>query len=60
MNLIYSYTTVEINRKDLFRDAYNNIMSKSHQELKNRLKIIYKEEEGIDAGGLLRYAYIYI
>jgi len=29
-------------------------MNKTPQELKKRLKILYKDEEGVDAGGLLR------
>ena len=50
-----SYTIIEIDRNNIFRDAFYGIMTKSPQELKNRLTIIYKDEEGMDAGGLLRY-----
>jgi len=43
-----------INRKTLFFDAYDQIMNKSPEELKKRLYIKYKGEEGVDAGGLLK------
>jgi len=43
-----------IDRKNLFFDAYDQIMSKSPAELKTILNIKFKGEEGIDAGGLLR------
>jgi len=55
-----SNTFLEIDRKNIFRDAFNEIMDKSPQELKKRLSIIYKKEEGVDAGGLLRYFLLYI
>jgi len=45
---------IYINRKSLFYDAYYQIMRKSPLELKSRLRIKYKGEEGLDAGGLLR------
>jgi len=54
MNFIDSYTIIEVDRNNIFKDAFNGIMNKSSQELKKKLKIIYKEEEGVDAGGLLR------
>ncbi|OUM64984.1 hypothetical protein PIROE2DRAFT_60335, partial [Piromyces sp. E2] len=43
-----------INRNNLFNDAFINIMYRSTQELKKGIKIIYKGEEGMDVGGLLR------
>jgi len=55
MKFIDSNTIVVLNRKYLFRDAFTGIMSKSPQELKKRLRIVYKNEDGVDAGGLLRY-----
>jgi len=53
-------TQIEIDRNDLFNDAFYSIMSKSSQELKKQLKIKYIEEVGIDVGGLLRYFIIII
>ena len=55
MDFIDSNTIVEIDRNNMFIDAFNGIMKKSSQELKKRLRITFKEEEGIDAEGLLRY-----
>jgi len=54
MNISDSYEFIEIDRNELFNDAFYSIMSKTPQELKKRLLIIYKGKEGIDAGGLLR------
>jgi len=47
-------TKIFIDRKSLFYDAYDQIMNKSPYELKKNLCIKYKNELGIDAGGLLR------
>jgi len=58
MKFVDSYTFIEVDRNNIFRDAFNGIMTKSSKELKNRLRIIFKEEEGVDASGLLRYIYI--
>jgi len=55
MKIINSDTVIVVDKDALFRDAFNDIMVKSPEELRKRLKIIYKQEEGIDAGGLLRY-----
>ena len=43
-----------IDRKYLLYDAYDQIIEKNTMELKKRLNIVYKEEDGVDAGGLLR------
>jgi len=45
---------ISIDRKNLFYDAYENIMNENSRYLKKRLNIKYKKEEGIDIGGLLR------
>jgi len=52
--LYNSSLDIYIDRKSIFYDAYYQIMNKSPYELKRRLIIKYKGEEGIDAGGLLR------
>ena len=54
MNVFNANLEFIIDRKYLFIDAYEQIMSKNPIELKNRLSIKYKGEEGLDAGGLLR------
>jgi len=58
MKIMDSYTIIEIDRNDIFRNAFNSIMTKSPQKLKRKLIIEYKGEEGIDEGGLLRYFFI--
>eukprot|EP00833_Pecoramyces_ruminatium_P010742 jgi/Orpsp1_1/1184774/evm.model.c7180000090930.1 len=47
-------TELEIKRDELFYTAFTQVMKKSPKELKKKLKINYVNEEGIDAGGLLR------
>jgi len=54
MNTYNRYLEILINRKNLFYEAYYHIMNKNPFELKKNLKIKYKEEEGIDARGLLK------
>jgi len=54
MNVFNKNLELIIDRKYLFIDAYEQIMNKNPYELKNRLSIKYKGEEGLDAGGLLR------
>jgi len=46
---------VYILRNSLFYDAYSQIMNIKLYQLKNKLRIKYVGEEGVDAGGLLRY-----
>ncbi len=58
MRILNSATGIEVDRSNLFNDAISGIMNKSPQELKRRLRIIYKREEGLDAGGLLRYLFL--
>jgi len=55
MNFVDANIIIEINRNNLFNDAFNGIMSQSPEELKKRLRIKYIGEEGLDASGLLRY-----
>ncbi len=54
MNILDSNTFIKVDRNNLFNDAFSDIMNKSPQELKGRLGVIYKREEGIDAGGWLK------
>jgi len=54
MKIYDKNTKLNINRNDIFNDSFNEIMSKTPEQLKNRLVIHYNREEGIDAGGLLR------
>ena len=54
MNLNKIDLKIFINRKTLFFDAYDQIMYKSSQELKQKLNIKYIGEKGVDASGLLK------
>jgi len=54
MNFKNSNLIIEVDRNDIFKDAFNGIMIKSSEELKKRLRIVFKGEDGVDAGGLLR------
>ena len=54
MNLNKIFIKIFINRKTLFFDAYDQIMYKSSQELKQKLYIKYIGEKGVDASGLLK------
>ncbi len=52
-NILNSITNIEVDRNNLFNDAFYGIMNKSPHELKGKLKIIYKNEEYLDGRGLL-------
>jgi len=54
MHIFKANLEITIDRKNLFYDTYYQIMNKNPFELKKRLIITFKEEEGIDFGGLLR------
>lgn len=43
-----------IRRKDIFSDSYNQLSAKTPMELKGKLQIQFKDEEGYDAGGVSR------
>jgi len=54
MNMHNADLEITINRKNLFYDTYDQIINKTPLELKKKLYIKYKREEGIDAGGLMK------
>eukprot|EP00833_Pecoramyces_ruminatium_P010907 jgi/Orpsp1_1/1184939/evm.model.c7180000091664.1 len=60
MRMMNGSVFIKVNRNNLFNDAYNNIMSRPPKDFKNILRIEYKEEEGLDAGGLLRDFFYHI
>jgi hypothetical protein len=45
---------IKVNRKDIFRKSFNQIMARTGQELRARLCVIYDDEGAYDAGGLTR------
>jgi hypothetical protein len=45
---------LSIRRKNVFEDAYHQLRLRNSDEMKGRLHISFKNEEGVDAGGLTR------
>jgi ankyrin repeat protein len=54
MSIIDIRLDLDINRNNLFEDAYYGIMYKSPERLKRQIIINYIGEEGLDYGGLLK------
>ncbi|GAB2258516.1 hypothetical protein Droror1_Dr00014676 [Drosera rotundifolia] len=48
---------ISVRRAYVLEDSYNQLRMKSKQELKGRLNVQFRGEEGIDAGGLTREWY---
>ncbi|EGR28213.1 ubiquitin hect domain family protein [Ichthyophthirius multifiliis] len=49
---------LKIRRKEVLLDSFQSIKPLTPEELKGRLKIEFQDEEGIDAGGLIREWFI--
>jgi E3 ubiquitin-protein ligase HUWE1 len=45
---------LHIRRKYVFEDAYHQLRLRNAEEMRGRLHITFREEEGVDAGGLSR------
>ena len=45
---------LHINRKTVFEEAYHQLRLRNADEMRGRLHITFRDEEGIDAGGLSR------
>jgi len=45
---------LHINRKNVFEEAYHSLRVRTADEMRGRLQITFRNEEGIDAGGLSR------
>ncbi len=52
MNERAGYLMLEVSRSNLIADTMRGLANKSPQDLKKPLKIHFREEKGIDAGGL--------
>lgn len=52
--------TVHIRRDNIFEDSYRELNRRPSEEWKNRFYIVFENEEGQDAGGLLREWYTII
>ncbi|KAK5639592.1 hypothetical protein RI129_012084 [Pyrocoelia pectoralis] len=53
-------TAIHVRRSHVFEDSFRELYRRSPEEWKNRFYIVFEEEEGQDAGGLLREWYMII
>uniref|UniRef100_A0A1B0DQ42 HECT-type E3 ubiquitin transferase n=1 Tax=Phlebotomus papatasi TaxID=29031 RepID=A0A1B0DQ42_PHLPP len=51
---------IHVNRMNVFEDSFRELYRRSPEEWKNRFYIAFEDEEGQDAGGLLREWYVII
>jgi E3 ubiquitin-protein ligase NEDD4 len=49
--------TLKVRRSHLFEDAYKEIMTKTPEQLKKRLNIVFDGELGADFGGVSRLVF---
>lgn len=59
-NLRREETAVHVRREHIFEDSFRELYRRSPEEWKNRFYIVFEDEEGQDAGGLLREWYVII
>lgn len=53
-NALPSHIKISVSRQTLFEDSFNQIMRLQPYELRRRLYIIFRGEEGLDYGGVAR------
>nr|XP_023021300.1 E3 ubiquitin-protein ligase HUWE1-like [Leptinotarsa decemlineata] len=53
-------TAVHVRRNNIFEDSFRELFRRPPEEWKNRFYIVFEDEEGQDAGGLLREWYVII
>ncbi|XP_046703279.1 NEDD4-like E3 ubiquitin-protein ligase WWP1 isoform X3 [Silurus meridionalis] len=53
-NALPSHVKITVSRQSLFEDSFQQIMALKPYDLRRRLYIIFKGEEGLDYGGLAR------
>ncbi|XP_028140389.1 E3 ubiquitin-protein ligase HUWE1 isoform X3 [Diabrotica virgifera virgifera] len=53
-------TAVHVKRGNIFEDSFRELFRKNPEDWKNRFYIVFEDEEGQDAGGLLREWYVII
>lgn len=51
---------VHVHRANVFEDSFRELYRRNPEEWKNRFYIVFEDEEGQDAGGLLREWYVII
>lgn len=54
-NALPSHIKINVSRSTVFEDSYHQIMRIQPQDLRRRLYIIFRGEEGLDYGGLARW-----
>ena len=54
------YCRIEVTRNDIFEDSYQQIMNMRVRDLRKRLLIKFRGEEGLDYGGLAREWIFYL
>ncbi len=54
-NALPSHIKITLNRQTLFEDSHHQIMRLPAYELRRRLYVIFRGEEGLDYGGVARY-----
>ncbi|XP_022915522.2 E3 ubiquitin-protein ligase HUWE1 isoform X2 [Onthophagus taurus] len=59
-NLRREETAVHVRREHVFEDSFRELYRRTPEEWKNRFYIVFEDEEGQDAGGLLREWYMII
>lgn len=57
-NALPSHIKITLNRQTLFEDSHHQIMRLPAYELRRRLYVIFRGEEGLDYGGVARYCVI--
>lgn len=53
----YGIISMHVDRRNVFADSFHVLSQKSGEELRGKLEVRFKGEEGIDAGGLTREWY---
>ena len=53
-NALPSHIKITLNRQTLFEDSHHQIMRLPAYELRRRLYVIFRGEEGLDYGGVAR------
>jgi E3 ubiquitin-protein ligase NEDD4 len=59
MRILSGQCHVKVRRTHIFEDSYHEIMRQSANDLKKRLMIKFDGEDGLDYGGLSRYAFFF-
>jgi atrophin-1 interacting protein 5 (WW domain-containing E3 ubiquitin protein ligase 1) len=53
-NIVLGHIKIHVNRQTLFEDSFHQVMRSQAFELRRRLYVVFRDEEGLDYGGLAR------